>query len=100
MFPERKAEFMSAIEVTNGDEIVRAAFWLAWKELQLISQTADERRSSAQSLQRYIRVLVDAGEHDTGEIVVKALGLLRQSEQIARSRARVLSPGDDAASAS
>ena len=93
---------MSAIEVTEGDDIIRAAYWLAWKEFQHISsQTPDEKRSGPQRLQDYIRRLVENGARDPEKIAVKALGLLREAEQIARSKARVMSaPDDDAASAS
>jgi hypothetical protein len=92
---------MSAIEVTDGDEIVRAAYWQAWKEFQGIPETPDERRSGPQRLQQQIRLLFDSGERDPDQIAAKALGLLREAEQIARSKARVMSaPDDDAASAS
>jgi len=92
---------MSAIEVIAGDDIVRAAYWQAWKEFQSIAQTPDERRSGPQRLQEQIRRLVENGARDPEKIAVKALGLLREAEQIARSKARVMSaPDDDAASAS
>jgi hypothetical protein len=94
---------MSAIEVTDGDEIVRAAYWQAWKEFQHFSpQTPDEKRSGPQRLQNEIRRLVESGARDPDQIAEKALGLLREAEQIARSKARVMSapPNDDAASAS
>ena len=52
---------MSAIEVTDGDEIVRAAYWLAWKEFQHISsQTPDEKRSGPQRLQEETMQLAEA----------------------------------------
>jgi hypothetical protein len=93
---------MSAIEVTDGDDIVRAAYWLAWKEFQHISpQTPDEKRSGPQRLHQEIRRLFESGERNPDQIATKALGLLREAEQIARSKARVMSaPDDDAASAS
>lgn len=92
---------MSAIEVTDGNEIVRAAYWLAWKEFQSIPQTPDEKRGGPLRLQQHIRQLVDGGTRDPDQIAAKALGLLREAEQIARSKARVMSaPNDDAVSAS
>ncbi len=92
---------MSAIEVTEGDEIVRTAYWQAWKEFQHLVQTPDERRSGPQRLQQQIRRLVDGGARDPDQIAAKALGLMREAEQIAGSKARVMSaPDDDAASAS
>ena len=92
---------MSAIAVTDGDEIVRAAYWQAWKEFQRIPQTPDERRSGPQRLHQEIRLLVESGARDPDQIAFVALGRLREAEQIARSKARVMSAGDDgAASAS
>lgn len=92
---------MSAIEVTDGDEIVRAAYWLAWNEFRHIAQTPDEKRSGPQRLQQHIRRLVEDGAREPDQIAAKALGLLREAEQIARSKARVMSaPDDDAVSAS
>jgi hypothetical protein len=91
---------MSAIEVIDGDDIVRAAYWQAWKEFQSIPQTPDERRNGPQRLQEEIRRLVENGARDPDQIAATALGLLREAEQIARSKARVMSAPDDAASAS
>ena len=91
---------MSAIEVTDGNETVRAAYWQAWKEFQSIPQTPDERRSGPLRLQREIRLLFDSGARDPDQIATKALGLLREAEQISRSKARVMNaPDDDAVSA-
>ena len=85
---------MSAIEVTDDNEIIRAAYWHAWEEYQYMPQTPDERRSGPQRLQEHIRLLVEGGERDTAQIAAKALGTLRQTEQNARSKARVMSAAD------
>lgn len=86
---------MSAIEVTDGDEVVRAAYWQAWTEFQRIPQTPDEKRSGPLRLQQHIRRLVEDGAREPDQIAAKALGLLREAEQIARSKARVMSAADD-----
>lgn len=86
---------MSAIEVTDGDEIIRAAYWQAWKEFQRMPQTPDEKRSGPLRLHREIRQLFESGARDPDQIAAKALGRLREAEQIARSKARVMSVADD-----
>jgi hypothetical protein len=94
-----KGKQMSAIEVTESDELIRAAYWQAWKEYQDLPQTPDERRYGPQRLQNEIRALVEHGERNVETIAIQALGNLRQSEQIERSRARVMSESYVVASA-
>jgi hypothetical protein len=86
---------MSAIEVTDGDEIIRAAYWRAWTEFQRMPQAPDEKRSGPLRLHREIRQLFESGARDPDQIAAKALGRLREAEQIARSKARVMSAADD-----
>jgi hypothetical protein len=69
--------------------IARAAYELGSRQLQLIEPlTPSEKASCPQKLKQYIEILVACGEQNPEKIAHCAIGLVREYEQIARSRAR------------
>jgi hypothetical protein len=73
--------------------IARAAYELGWPRLKLVENlTSDEKASAPRKLKQYIEILVACGEQNPKKIARCALGLIREYEQIARSKARVESP--------
>ncbi len=80
---------MSAEEI-GPDRIVRAAYEVAWEWFTVIpGLTPDEMMSGPDKLRDHICLLVDAGETDPIKIAHSAVGMLRQQEQILRSKAQV-----------
>ena len=78
----------------NAEEIARAAYREAWHAFNNLSNlTPDEKAGGPAKLRATIQKLVATGERDPEKIAAAALGLMREHEQIARSRARVASPG-------
>jgi hypothetical protein len=76
-------------ERVNGI-IKQSAYRIAWEEFtRLPSLTPDEKEFGPNKLRRYIQVLVEVGERDPSKIARSALAMVRQYEQIIRSRARV-----------
>jgi hypothetical protein len=70
--------------------IARAAFEITWAEFQRFEQlTPDEKASGPRKLREYIEILVATGEQNPEKIARCALGLVREYEQIARSRGRL-----------
>jgi hypothetical protein len=51
--------------------------------------TPDEKRAGPDRLHWYIEVMIETGERDPLKIAKASVGMLRQHEQIARSKARV-----------
>jgi len=77
----------------DAHEVVRAAYRVAWHAFNMYSNlTPDEKASGPAKLRAHIQKLVTAGAHDPETIAAAALGLMREHEQIARSRARVAIP--------
>ncbi|HEY4140596.1 MAG TPA: hypothetical protein VGM57_04235 [Pseudolabrys sp.] len=76
--------------MTSREQIVRTAYARAWEDFERIPQTLPERRLAPQRLRQHILTVLDGGEHDPEKIAEEALGRLREAEQIARSRARVM----------
>jgi hypothetical protein len=80
---------MSSTEGTA--RIVRMAYEVAWERFRAIpSLTPDEMMSGPEKLREHIRLMVDAGESEPTKIAANALGMLRQHEQILRSKAQVI----------
>ena len=80
--------------MADRDAIIRAAFDRAWEDFERIPQMLPERRLAPQRLRQHIQALVEIGERDPEKIAMEALGRLRDAEQVARSRARVMRPDD------
>jgi hypothetical protein len=65
-----------------------AAYETAWLQFNSFGGlTPDEKAAGPRKLQEYIRMMIQAGERDAEKISQMALGLLRQQEQISRSKA-------------
>ena len=75
----------------NGDaDLVRSSYEIAWQEYcSLPGLTPDEKISGPNKLRFYIQVLGEVGERDPSKIAKSALGMIREYEQIRRSKARV-----------
>jgi hypothetical protein len=84
----------SAMSVrTESDIITRAAYAIAWAGISKFKHlTPDERMSGPGKLKEYVEILVATGEENPEKIACCALGLIREYEQIARSKARFASP--------
>ena len=79
-----------ASEENGTAHIVRAAYKVAWESFITIpGLTPDEMMSGPDKLRDHIRLMVDVGESEPIKIANSALGLLRQQEQILRSKAQV-----------
>jgi hypothetical protein len=75
---------------TGTTDIIRTAYAAAWQEyISLPGLTPDEKMNGPKKLRWYINVMADVGECDPKKIAMTALGMLREYEQIARSKARV-----------
>jgi hypothetical protein len=71
-------------------ELLTQAYTIAWKEFRgSESLTRDELLYGPNRLRWYVQIMVDVGERDPDKIAKAALGMLREYEQILRSRARV-----------
>ncbi len=71
-------------------EIKRIAYDKAWHEFNVLpGLTPDEKLSGPNKLRWYIQVMADVGECDPDKIAKATLGMMREYEQIVRSKARV-----------
>jgi hypothetical protein len=81
------------IQETGIPPVGSVAYEAAWQEfVKLTGLTADEKRRGPDQLRWYIRLLTAVGERDPSKIAMSALCMMRQYEQIARSKARVAPP--------
>jgi hypothetical protein len=79
-----------SIQETGIAPVARAAYESAWQEfVKLRGLTPDERRRGPNQLRWYIRLMTAVGERDPLKIATSALCMMRQYEQITRSKARV-----------
>jgi hypothetical protein len=75
---------------TSKIDLIKSAYAIAWKEFSNINTlTPDEKISGPNKLRGYIQVLFDAQERDPIKIAHLAFGMMREYEQIVRSKARV-----------
>jgi hypothetical protein len=83
---------MSVQEAGTAD-IKRAAYEIAWQEFsRQQGLTPDEKMSGPDRLRWYIGVVVEIGEQDPARVAALSLGMIREYEQILRSKARVSAP--------
>jgi len=88
-----------AVEENGTAEIIRAAYEVAWREFTALrGLTPDEKMSGPNRLRWYIHIVTEVGERDPDKIARAALGMMREYEQITRSRARVMIAQPDKAS--
>lgn len=75
----------------NGtSDLVYSSYEIAWQEYSNLSGlTPDETMFGPDKLRSYIQVMADVGERDPIKIARSALGMMREYEQIVRSKARV-----------
>lgn len=82
---------MTAIE-NGAADLVRSSYEIAWQEYcSLPGLTPDEKISGPNQLRWYIQGMAEVGERDPSKIAKSALGMIREYEQIRRSKARVAS---------
>jgi hypothetical protein len=82
---------MTAME-NGAADLVRSSYEIAWQEYcSLPGLTPDEKISGPNKLRWYIQVMAEVGERDPSKIAKFALGMIREYEQIMRSKARVAS---------
>ena len=81
---------MTNIEASTS-ELADKAYSIAWREFRKIKTTStpDEITFAPRRLRWYVQIMTVVGERDPKKIATAALGMLRQYEQISRSRARV-----------
>jgi hypothetical protein len=71
-------------------DIKRSAYEVAWHEFcSLPGLTPDEKASGPNMLRWYIQVMTEVGERDPSKIAKASIGMMREYEQILRSRARI-----------
>ncbi len=71
-------------------ELLSQAYTIAWKEFRgSESLTPNELLCGPNRLRWYVQIMIEVGERDPEKIAKAALGMLREYEQILRSRARV-----------
>jgi hypothetical protein len=71
-------------------DLVRSSYEIAWREYSALpGLTPDENMFWPDKLRSYIQVMADEGEQDPIKIARSALGMVREYEQIARSKTRV-----------
>jgi hypothetical protein len=72
-------------------DLHRRAYEIAWRDFSSLcdSMTPDEKGAGPDRLHWYIEVMIETGERDPLKIAKASIGMLRQHEQIARSKARV-----------
>jgi hypothetical protein len=75
----------------NNNSVATTAFMLASALRSSDRLSSAERADGPRKLRQYIDVLVESGERDIDKIALCALGLLREYEQIQRSRATLMS---------
>ena len=70
--------------------VAYAAYEAAWQEfMQLPGLTPDEKRHGPNQLRWYIHLMTEIGERDPSKIATSALGMMRQYEQVTRSKGRL-----------
>ena len=80
---------MPAVETSVAD-LERDAYAIAWEEFNKNeTMTPDEIMFGPNRLRWYIKLLCEVGERDPAKIANNALGMLREYEQILRSRSRL-----------
>jgi len=80
---------MTNIEAGTS-ELADKAYSIAWREFRKIgTSTPDEITFAPRRLRWYVQIMTVVGERDPKKIATAALGMLRQYEQISRSKARV-----------
>ena len=80
---------MTNLEASTS-ELADKAYSIAWREFRKIkTSTPDEITFAPRRLRWYVQIMTVVGERDPKKIATAALGMLRQYEQISRSRARV-----------
>jgi hypothetical protein len=82
---------MTAKEI-GTTELHRQAYEIAWREFSALCNlmTPDEKRAGPNRLRWYIEIMVDTGERDPSKIAKACIGMLREYEQISRSKARLI----------
>lgn len=79
-----------SFQETGIAAVVCAAYEAAWQEfLKLPGLTPDEKSRGPNQLRWYIRLMTAVGERDPSKIARSALGMMRQYDQISRSKARI-----------
>ena len=75
----------------NGTtDLVCSSYEVAWQQYSTLpGLTPDEHMYGPDKLRSYIQVMADVGERDPIKIARSALGMMRQYEQIVRSKAGV-----------
>jgi len=80
---------MTNLEASTS-ELADKAYSIAWREFRKIkTSTPDEITFAPRRLRWYVQIMTVVGERDPKKIATAALGMLREYEQISRSRARV-----------
>jgi hypothetical protein len=75
-------------------DFVRSSYEIAWqKYCSLPGLMPGEKMSGPNKLRWYIQVMAEVGERDPSKIAKSALGMIREYEQIRRSKARVAYSG-------
>lgn len=70
--------------------IERMSFELAWRDcISLLNLTPEEKQGGAEKLREFIQTVIYSGEGSPHKIAKAALSLLREHEQIQRSRAQL-----------
>jgi hypothetical protein len=70
--------------------LVCSSYEIAWQEYSTLpGLTPDEHMFGPDKLRSYIQVMANVGERDPIKIARSALGMMREYEQIVRSKARV-----------
>ena len=76
--------------VSDMADVKRSAYEVAWREFcALPGLTPDERVSGPNMLRWYIQVMTEVGERDPSKIARAAIGMMREYQQILRSKARL-----------
>ena len=85
---------MTAKEIGTTD-LHRRAYEIAWREFSALCNlmTPDEKRSGPNRLRWYIEVMIETGERDPSKRAKACIGMLREYEQISRSKARLITEG-------
>ena len=75
----------------NGTtDLVCSSYEIAWQEYSTLpGLTPDEHMFGPDKLRSYIQAMAAVGERDPTKIAKSALGMMREYEQIVRSKARV-----------
>jgi hypothetical protein len=77
-------------KVNGTADLGSLAYEVAWqKYCSLSGLTTDEKLNGPNKLRWYIQATAEAGERDPARIAKSALGMIREYEQIRRSKTRV-----------